>query len=109
MLKTDYKYGEVFNLAGQIESGADRVHFKGIMENENGSIALVAFKAGQKLDTHTAPFEVMVTVLEGDIEFTMNGIPRNIKSGEFLLMGADVPHSLRANSDAKFMLTKIKP
>ena len=71
MLETAIKFGEVHDLAAQIENGADRVHVKNIFSNANGGVALVAFKAGQKLDKHTAPAEVMVNVLEGEIEFTM--------------------------------------
>lgn len=109
MLVTDYKFGEVHTLAAQIESGSDKVHFKHIFNNENGGVALVAFKAGQKLDTHTAPAEVMVNVLEGEIEFTMLDSVHTIKAGEFLLMDADVPHSVLAKADSKMMLVKVKP
>ena len=109
MLNTDYKFGEVHNTADQIEAGNDKVHFKHIFNNENGGVVLVAFKAGQKLDTHTAPAELMVNVLEGEIEFTMLDKVHTIKAGEFLLMGADVAHSVVAKADSKMMLIKIKP
>lgn len=108
MIETDYKFGEVHVLATQIENGEDRVHFKNIFSTNNGGVSLVAFKAGQKLDTHTAPAEVMVTVLEGEIEFTMLNEPHHLKAGEFLLMGANVPHSVAAVTDSKVMLTKVK-
>ena len=109
MLNTDYKFGEVHSIADQIEAGNDKVHFKHIFNNENGGVVLVAFKAGQKLDTHTAPAEVMINILEGEIEFTMLNNVHTIKAGEFLLMGADVAHSVVAKTDAKMMLIKIKP
>lgn len=109
MINTEYKFGEVHNLASQVEGGADSVHFKNIFNNENGGVVLLAFKAGQKLDTHTAPAEVMVNVIEGEIEFTMAGKPNVIKASEFLLMGAGVPHSVVAKADSKVMLVKIKP
>lgn len=108
MLETNYKFGEVNTLASQIESSAERVQFKSIFTNGNGGVSLVAFKAGQKVDTHTAPAEAMVTVLEGEIEFTMIDQKHIIKAGEFLLMGQDVPHSVSAKVDSKMMLTKIK-
>lgn len=108
MLESDYKFGEVHNLAAQIEIGEDRVHFKNIFNNGNGGVALVAFKAGQKLDTHTAPAEVMITVLDGEIEFTMLDRTMTISAGQFVLMGAEVPHSVVAKADTKMMLTKIK-
>ena len=108
MLETDFKFGEVHNLASQIESGAERVHFKNIFNNSNGGVVLLAFKAGQKLDEHIAPAELMVTVLEGEIVFTMIDNPNTLRAGEFMLIGAGVPHSVLANRDSKVMLTKIK-
>lgn len=108
MTKTEFRFGEVHGLLDQVEIGHDKVHFKNIFETDNGGVSLVAFEAGQKLDTHMAPAEVMVTVLEGEIEFTIDGKPNNLKSGDFLLMGADVPHSVYAKSDTKLLLVKIK-
>lgn len=108
MLNTEYKFGEVHVLADQIESANDKVQFKNIFSTENGGAVLVAFKAGQKLDTHVAPAEVMVNVLEGEIEFTMLDRPHTLRAGEFLLMGADVPHSVVAKADSKMMLVKVK-
>ena len=108
MLNTEYKFGEVHPLADQIESAHDKVQFKHIFSTENGGVVLVAFKAGQKLDTHTAPAEVMVNVLEGEIEFTMLDHPHTLRAGEYLLMGADVPHSVVAKADSKIILVKVK-
>ena len=107
--KTEFRYGEVYGLLDQVEKGSDKVHFRNIFETSNGGVSLIAFEAGQSLDTHLAPFEVMVTVLEGEIEFTFDGKPLDLKSGEFLLMGKDVPHSLLAKTDAKVMLVKVNP
>ena len=109
MLDTDFKFGEVHSLAYHVEPNSEKVQFKNVFNNANGGVVLLAFKAGQKFDTHEAPAEVMVNVLEGEIEFTMNGTTHTIKGGEFLLMGANVPHSVVAKADTKMMLVKIKP
>lgn len=109
MLDTEYKFGEVLDLASQIEQADDNVHFKRVFENANGGVSLLAFKSGQKLDEHLAPAEVMVCVVEGEIEFTMIDQPHTIKEGEFLLMGAGVPHSVVAMVDSKVMLVKVRP
>lgn len=108
MLNTDYKFGEVHVTAEQIETGNDKVHFKHIFNNENGGVVFVAFKAGQKLDTHTAPAELMVTALEGEIEFTLLDTPHILKAGDFILVGQGVLHSVVAKADSKMMLIKIK-
>lgn len=107
--KTNFHFGEVHSLLYHAVAGEDKVHFKQIFETENGGVSLLAFEAGQKLDTHLAPFEVMVTVLEGEIEFTMEGKANTLKAGDFLLMGADVPHSVLAKTEAKVLLFKVKP
>lgn len=108
MINTEYKFGEVHVLSSQVETAADKVQFKNIFSNENGGVVLVGFKAGQKLDTHVAPAEVMVSVLEGEVEFTVLDKPHTIKAGEFMLLGAGVPHSVEAKADTKIMLIKVK-
>lgn len=108
MLNTNYKFGEVYKLSNQIEAADDKVQFKHILATENGGIVLAAFKAGQNLDTHTAPAELMVTVLEGEIVFTVSDKENTLKAGDFLLVGAGVPHSVLAKADSKMMLVKVK-
>lgn len=108
MLQTNYKFGEVNVLSSQIEKSDEKVQFKNIFANPNGGVSLLAFAAGQELTTHTAPAEVMVCVLDGEIEFTMIDTPHVIRAGQFLLMGREVPHSVKARTEAKVMLVKIK-
>ena len=108
MIDADYKFGEVHALATQLDGAMDKVHFKSIFENANGGVSLLAFKQGQSLAQHTAPAEVMVYVIEGEIGFTMLDKPHIINAGEFLLMGQDVPHSVVAKADSKVLLIKIK-
>ncbi|MCH5319410.1 MAG: cupin domain-containing protein [Paramuribaculum sp.] len=107
-MKTNYKFGEVCQLRQQVEAEQEKVGFKNIFETENGGVSLVAFKAGQKLDEHLAPAEVMVTVLEGEVEFTMLDNTKTLMAGEFMLMGANVPHSVYATADSMLMLVKLK-
>lgn len=108
MLHTDYKFGEVFDLVRQIESSDEKVQLKNIFGNDNGSVTLLSFKAGQELATHVAPAEVLVYVIKGAVEFTMLDKPHSIDEGHCLLMGHGVPHSVRAKTDSKVMLVKIK-
>ena len=107
-MKTNFKFGEVIRFNEAISYNSEKVEFVPVFETGKGGVSLVALKAGQKLDTHTAPFEVMVTVCEGEIEFTMLDQSKRIRAGEFLLMGANVAHSVVANIDSKLILVKIK-
>lgn len=108
MLKTNYKFGEVYALASQLTGDDRSVQFKNIFENANGGVSLLAFKSGQKLDTHLAPAEVMIYVTEGEVEFTMADRKHLLHAGDFMLMGEGVPHSVEAKTDARLVLIKIK-
>lgn len=107
MQTTNFKFGEVFRLAEQIDRNSESVTFRGVVNNAAGGIVLVAFSEGQALSTHLAPAELMVNVLEGEIEFTMNSKAHSMVAGDFLLVGKDVPHSVLAKTDAKMMLVKL--
>ncbi len=108
MIETEYKFGEVHTLADQIQTAQDRPQFHRIFENANGGAVLLGLKAGQKLAEHLAPAELMVYVIDGSIEFTMIDKPHTINAGEFMLVGAGVPHSVVAKADSKVMLVKAK-
>lgn len=108
MLKTGYEFGKVNPLAPQVNFEPEKVCFKNIFENANGGVSLLAFRKDQFLDTHLAPAEVMVYVIEGEVEFGFNDMPRRLKAGEFILMGEGVPHNVMARADSKLMLIKVK-
>ncbi|MDE7180326.1 MAG: cupin domain-containing protein [Muribaculaceae bacterium] len=108
MINTEFKFGEVHVLANQVEVGEDKVHFQNIFSDDNGGVSLIAFQAGQKLDDHVAPANIMVYVLEGEIKFTIVDTPHHLKEGEFLLLGKDVKHNVYADIDSKVMLVKVK-
>lgn len=107
-MNTNYKFGEIIKFDDVISYSDERVAFENIFETNYGGVSVLAMKAGQKLDTHTAPFEVMVTMCAGEVDFTMLDMTHNLKAGEFLLMGANVPHSVIAKQDSIITLVKIK-
>ena len=108
MLETEFRFGEVRQLASQVEANSERVTFRPIFSNGNGGVSLLAFRAGQELAEHVAPAELMVTVLEGEIVFSIGKTPHTMRSGDFMLVGEGVAHSVLANADSKVMLTKVK-
>jgi quercetin dioxygenase-like cupin family protein len=88
----------------QEEGIVSRILFKG----NNGTITLLAFDDGQELSEHSAPFDVLVHVLDGEAQFTVGGEPRRIGSGQVTLMPADVPHAVKALSRFKMIVTMIR-
>ena len=69
---------------------------KSLMDKETGTVTLFAFDQGQGLSEHTAPFDVMVHVLDGKAEITISGKQNILSQGDMIIMPANQPHSLRA-------------
>ena len=79
-----------------------------IMSQKAGTVTLFAFDEGQGLSEHTAPFDAMVYVLDGEAEITISGNRLHLKQGEMVIMPANQPHALKAIKRFKMMLSMIK-
>lgn len=96
------------SLAGMVEYQQDAVVSKTIVKKNTGTVTLFAFDEGQGLSEHTAPFDAMVQVLDGEVEITIAGKPYLLTQGDFIVMPADVPHALKGVKKFKMMLTMIR-
>lgn len=72
------------------------------------SVTIFAFDEGQGLSEHTAPFDALVQVLEGEAEISIAGNPHRLHCGEMILMPAGQPHALKALARFKMILTMIR-
>jgi quercetin dioxygenase-like cupin family protein len=79
-----------------------------IVKAETGNVTLFAFDAGQELSEHTAPFDALVHVLDGDVEITISGKPFRLKTGDGIVMPAGEPHAVKAVTRFKMLLTMIR-
>ena len=79
-----------------------------IVKRDTGNVTLFAFDAGQELSEHTAPFDALVQILEGEAAITIAGRPHRVRTGEMILMPAQQPHALKAVSRFKMLLTMIR-
>ena len=86
----------------------DAVVSRTIIRKPAGTVTLFSFDKGQGLSEHTAPFDAMVEVLDGEAEITISGKPVRVKAGEFVIMPARKPHALRAVKRFKMALILIK-
>ena len=67
-----------------------------IVSKPSGTVTLFAFAERQGLSEHTAPFDALVYVLDGNVEITISGTKRQMKAGEIITMPAGQPHALKA-------------
>ena len=81
---------------------------RALVQKQVGSITLFAFDAGQGLNEHTAPYDAFVQVLDGEGELVVGGKPLDVKTGDTVLMPANVPHAVNARQRFKMLLTMIR-
>ena len=79
-----------------------------LVNRATGTLTLFAFDDGQGLSEHTAPFDAVAYLLEGDAEIAISGKPLRATAGEAVLLPANQPHSLKALSRFKMLLTMIR-
>jgi quercetin dioxygenase-like cupin family protein len=101
-------HSEVLNIASLVEYQTGAVVSRQISKAEGGNVTLFAFDEGQELSEHTAPFDALVHVLDGQAEIKISGQSFLLKAGEAILMPANQPHALKAASKFKMLLTMIK-
>ncbi len=79
-----------------------------IVKQKAGSITLFSFDADEGLSEHTAPFDAVVTILDGECEVWVAGKTHQMKEGETIIFPANVPHALSAITRFKMMLVMIR-
>src|SRR5512137_1199028 len=99
---------EILQIAEMAAYQEGAVVSRQIVKAEAGNVTLFAFDAGQELSEHTAPFDALVHVLDGEVEIRISGQPYQLRAGEAIIMPADEPHALRAVTRFKMILTMIK-
>ena len=100
--------GKVTELSGLVSYQKGAVVSRAIIDKQAGTVTLFAFDQGQGLSEHTAPFDALVNVLDGEVEITIAGKPSRVKQGEIMIMPANQPHALKAVTRFKMMLVMVK-
>jgi quercetin dioxygenase-like cupin family protein len=100
--------GQVVTLADLLAYQKGAVVSRTLIERKTGTVTLFAFDEGQGLSEHTAPFDAMVHVLDGEAEITISGTAHHVKKGHMLIMPANQPHALKALAPFKMLLTMIR-
>jgi len=78
------------------------------LKRGGGTVTLFAFDEGQSLSEHTAPFDAIAHVLEGEAVITIASVPLTVRAGEMVLMPANQPHAVNAATRFKMLLTMIR-
>jgi len=99
---------KALDLVDMVRYAEGAVVSRTLAENRAGTLTLFAFDAGQGLSEHSAPFDAIVQVLDGQAVLTIGGRRVPARAGQVVLMPADVPHALQARGPFKMLLTMLR-
>jgi len=99
---------EILNLAEIVSYQEGSVVSRQITKTETGNVTLFAFDAGQELSEHTAPFDALAHIVDGEAEIIISGKSHHLKMGDAIIMPADEPHAVKAPGPFKMLLTMIR-
>ena len=108
MEKNIFDPGNTFRFTESVEYSKDGIVSKRVLDRPVGNITLFAFDKDQRLSEHSAPFDAVVQVIEGQAEIQINRAPFKLKAGDSIIMPAKIPHAVIAEEKFKMILTMIK-
>jgi quercetin dioxygenase-like cupin family protein len=106
--KREIPIAEAVRLIDLVNYQEGAVVSRTLVNRATATLTLFAFDDGQSLSEHTAPFDAVAHLLEGKAEIVVSGKPIRATAGEAVLMPANQPHSLKALSRFKMLLTMIR-
>jgi quercetin dioxygenase-like cupin family protein len=98
---------KVEKLIDLVDYQSGSVVSKQIIRKETGNVTLFAFDEGEGLSEHTAPYNALVYLLEGEAEVIISKETYHLKNGDMIIMPANEPHSLKAFTRFKMLLVMI--
>jgi quercetin dioxygenase-like cupin family protein len=99
---------QAVNLTDLIDYQAGSVVSRTIIDKKAGTVTLFAFDEDQGLSEHTAPYDALVHILDGEADVVISGKTVRLKKGELTIMPANEPHALSAVTKFKMLLTMIR-
>ena len=105
--KGEKMYYNVLKAKDLIELDGQKFVKKDLMKNGEGTLAIIALKKDEIIDTHTSINDAAVYVIDGEIEIHFDAEKFKIEKGEILMFKKDTEHKVLAQKDSKFLLIKI--
>ena len=99
---------EVHNLNETVVVAPGAIVRRTLARSAGGNVTAFAFDRGQELAEHSAPFDALVHLLDGELVVVIDGTDYELAPGDAIIMPADVPHAVRAPERAKWMLVMLK-
>ena len=102
------KHSEAMRLTALVDYQEAAVVSRTLIDKKAGTVTLFAFDEKQGLSEHEAPFDAMVCLLDGEAEIVISGRSHRLKEGDMIMFPANEPHTLKAVTRFKMVLTMIR-
>ena len=96
-----------FAVADLVDYEPGRVNSLTLAQQDGCKATVFAIPEGEGIGGHAAPGDAMPFVLEGTAEIIINGEAHVVTAGQAIVIPAGAPHSLRAVTDFKMLLTVV--
>ncbi len=103
-----FEPAQAFQFDAKIDYSTEGIVSKRVIDRPTGNVTLFAFDSNQRLSEHSAPFDALVQVMEGEAEIVIGGKSNMLSAGQAIIMPANIPHAVNAVSRFKMLLTMIK-
>jgi quercetin dioxygenase-like cupin family protein len=100
---------KVLSLAAETQFVPNGIASRTLLRTANSRTVLFGFAEGQELAEHTSTQHALVQILSGECEFSLDGKPHQLKTGDLLYMPPDLPHSVKATQPFSMLLTLFRP
>ena len=114
-MESNKKQADAGNLIAQVNKLDAPVNYqegaivsRTIIDKKTGTVTLFAFWKGQALSEHTAPYDALVHIVDGEADVFISGSKHRISQGEMIIMPANEPHAFNAVNNFKMLLIMIR-
>ena len=108
MIDQDLVTAEVKSLVDMLQYQDGSIVSRVLLKNQGGTVTLFAFDVGEGLSEHTAPFDALVVVTDGEAHIEIAGESFQVKQGETIVLPANLPHAVKATAKFKMMLIMLR-
>jgi len=96
------------NVATLISYQPGSVVSRTVIDRKAGTVTLFAFDEGEGLSEHTAAYDALLYIIEGEALVTVSNTSNDMRAGEAIVLPAGKPHPVRARARFKMLLTMIR-
>jgi quercetin dioxygenase-like cupin family protein len=108
MNTNEFEKAKIFSFSESVDYSEGGIVSKTVLKKQTGNISLFSFAKGEALSEHTAPFDAMITVVDGRGEVVIGGKSFLLEAGQSIIMPANITHAVNAIEKFKMVLTMIK-